>query len=71
MENLELEIKKHERAIKILEAYKESDRRYNDHLGRLERNEKLFGWEVKSWNKQRMIANFNIGLRLARMYENL
>jgi hypothetical protein len=71
MENLEIEIKKHERAIKILEAYKESDRRYNDHLGRLERNEKLFGLEVKSWNKQRMIANLNIGLRLARMYENL
>jgi hypothetical protein len=71
MEAIDQHIKKHERAIKILEAYKESDRRYNDHLRRFERNEKLFGWEVKSWNKQRMIANFNIGLRLARMYENL
>jgi hypothetical protein len=71
MENLEIEIKKHERALKILEAYKESDRRYNDHLKRFERNEKLFGLEVKSWNKQRMIINLNIGLRLARMYENL
>ena len=71
MENLELEIKKHERAIKILEAYKESDRRFNDHKDRFERNERLFGWEVKSWNKKRMIINFNIGLRLARMYENL
>ena len=46
MENLELEIKKHERAIKILEAYKESDRRYNHHLSRFERNEKLFGWDA-------------------------
>ena len=71
MENLELEIRKHERAIKILEAYKESDRRFNDQKDRIERNERLFGWDVSDWNKQRMIANFNIGLRLARMYENL
>jgi hypothetical protein len=71
MENLELEIKKHERAIKILEAYKEADRRFNDHKSRIERNERLFGLDVQDWNKQRMIANFNIGLRLARMYENL
>ena len=71
MENLELEIKKHERAIKILEAYKESDRRFNDHKQRLERNEKLFGLDVQDWNKKRMVANFNIGLRLAQMYENL
>jgi hypothetical protein len=71
MEAIDQHIKKHERALKILEAYKESDRRYNDHLKRFERNEKLFGLEVKSWNKQRMIANLNIGLRLARMYENL
>jgi len=71
MENLELEIKKHERAIKILEAYKESDRRFNDHKRRLEEQETLFGLDVSSWNKKRMIANFNIGLRLARMYENL
>jgi hypothetical protein len=68
---MEEQIKKHERALKILEAYKEADRRYNDHLGRLKRNEKLFGWDVQDWNKQRMITNFNIGLRLARMYENL
>jgi len=68
---MEEQIKKHERALKILEAYKEADRRYNDHLGRLERNENLFGWDVQDWNKQRMITNFNIGLRLARMYENL
>jgi hypothetical protein len=68
---MEEQIKKHERALKILEAYKEADRRYNDHLRRFENNEKLFGWEVQDWNKQRMIANFNIGLRLARMYENL
>jgi hypothetical protein len=71
MENLELEIKKHERAIKILEAYKESDRRFNEHLRRLEEQETLFGLDVRDWNKQRMIANFNIGLRLARMYANL
>jgi hypothetical protein len=68
---MEEQIKKHERALKILEAYKEADRRYNDHLKRFENNEKLFGWDVQDWNKQRMIANFNIGLRLARMYENL
>lgn len=71
MENLELEIKKHERAIKILEAYKESDRRFNNHKRRLESNQRLFGWDVSDWNKQRMIINFNIGLRLAQMYENL
>jgi len=71
MENLELEIKKHERALKILEAYKESERRFNEHLRRLEEQETLFGLDVRDWNKQRMIANFNIGLRLARMYENL
>ena len=71
MENLELEIKKHERAIKILEAFKESDRRCNDHKRRLKEQETLFGLDVQNWNKKRMIANFNIGLRLARMYENL
>ena len=71
MENLELEIKKHERAIKILEAFKESDRRFNDHKRRLEEQETLFGLDVQDWNKKRMVANFNIGLRLARMYENL
>ncbi len=71
MENLEIEIKKHERAIKILEAYKESDRRYNDHKNRIERNDRLFGLDLQDWNKKRMIINFNIGLRLARMYENL
>jgi hypothetical protein len=71
MENLEIEIKKHERAIKILEAYKEADRRYNDHLRRFVRNERLFGWEVTSFNRERMKVNLNIMLRLARMYENL
>ena len=71
MENLELEIKKHERAIKILEAFKESDRRFNDHKRRLKEQETLFGLDVQNWNKKRIIANFNIGLRLARMYENL
>lgn len=71
MENINKSIRKHERAIKILEAYKESDRRFNDHKQRLERNEKLFGLEFKEWNYKRMVANFNIGLRLAQMYENL
>jgi hypothetical protein len=42
MENINKSIRKHERAIKILEAYKESDRRFNDHKQRLERNEKTF-----------------------------
>jgi len=68
---MEEQIKKHERALKILEAYKEADRRYNDHLRRFQNNERLFGLDVQDWNKQRMIINFNIGLRLARMYENL
>jgi hypothetical protein len=71
MENINKSIRKHERAIKILEAYKESDRRFNDHKQRLERNEKLFGLDVQDWNKKSMVANFNIGLRLAQMYENL
>jgi hypothetical protein len=64
MENINKSIRKHERAIKILEAYKESDRRFNDHKQRLERNEKLFGLDVQDWNKKRMVANFNIGLTI-------
>lgn len=71
MENINKSIRKHERAIKILEAYKESDRRFNNHKKQLESNERLFGWDLSDWNKKRMVANFNIGLRLAQMYENL
>jgi len=68
---MEEQIKKHERALKILEAYKEADRRYNDHLRRFNEHEKMFGWDMNSWHKKRMAVNFNISLRLARMYENL
>jgi len=71
MENINKSIRKHERAIKILEAYKEADRRYNDHLRRFTEHERLFGWDMDCWHKKQMAVNLNIGLRLARMYENL
>jgi hypothetical protein len=71
MEAIDQHIKKHERAIKILEAYKESDRRYNDHLRRFTEHEEMFGWDMSCWHKKQMAVNLNIGLRLARMYENL
>jgi hypothetical protein len=70
MENINKSIRKHERAIKILEAYKESDRRYTRHAKKLQDNRLVTKWDG-SWDTQRMIINFNIGLRLARMYENL
>lgn len=70
MENINKSIRKHERAIKILEAYKESDRRYNYHAKILQENRLVRGFD-DSWHNQRMNANFNIGMRLAIMYENL
>lgn len=70
MQNIDKTIRKHERAIKILEAYKECDRRYTKHARVLQDNRLVKKFD-DSWHTQRMIANFNIGLRLAAMYENL
>ena len=70
MENINKSIRKHERAIKILEAYKESDRRYTNHAKVLQENRLVKSFD-DSFHMQRMIINFNIGLRLAQMYENL